>query len=152
MPIFVPSIEFIIKLGILKDRTLQSYYCKKMPDPVEFNRQKENNMSTSHPYSPNSDDPSALKYWLQFADYYMWPFVTTFDSYDDLVKKLKAADLPAISRKMRAHNLVRETDLLNNWCQLTKSIIKSPKTPASYEEALAYYNVQSFENNEVLDS
>jgi len=66
------------------------------------------------------------------------------------MEKLKVVDLPGISRKMKAHNLVRETDLLNNWCRLTKAIAKSPKTPASYEEALAYYNIKSFENNDPI--
>jgi len=150
MPIFVPSIEFSIKLKTIGDRTLQSNYCKKMPDPITFDRQLENNLSTTHPFSPNSDKYSALKYWLQFADYYVWPFVTVFDSFEDLMEKLKEADLPGISRKMKAHNLVRETDLLNNWCRLTKAIAKSPKTPASYEQALAYYNVTSFSNNGVM--
>jgi hypothetical protein len=148
MPIFVPSPEFLIKLNILGERRLQSHCCRKMPDPITFDRQLENNLSTTHPFSPNSDEHSALKYWLQFADYYVWPFVTVFDSFDDLLEKLKAADLPRISRKMKAHNLVRETDLLNNWCRLTKAIVKSPKTPVSYEKALAYYNVKSFENND----
>jgi len=80
----------------------------------------------------------------------VWPFVTAFDSFEDLMVKLKAADLLGISRKMKAHNLVKEADLLNNWCRLTKAIAKSPKTPASYEEALAYYNVKSFENNDPI--
>ena len=150
MPIFVPSIEFLIKLNITDERRLQSDCCLKMPDPITFDRQLENNLSTTHPFSPNSDEYSALKYWLQFSDYYVWPFVTAFDSFEDLIEKLKAADLPRISRKMKAHNLVKEADLLNNWCRLTKAIAKSPRTPASYEEALAYYNVKSFENNEPI--
>jgi len=103
-----------------------------------------------HPYSPNSDDYESISYWLQLADYYVWPFVTTFDSFEDLLQKLKKADLSAISRKMKAHNLVKETDLLNNWCQITKSIVKSPRTPSSYEEALLYYKVKNFENNDFI--
>jgi len=82
--------------------------------------------------------------WNVIADYYMWPFVTVFGSFDDLGEKLKVADLPGISRKMKAHNLFRETNMLNKWCRLTKAIVISPKTPASYEEALAYYNVKGF--------
>jgi len=83
-----------------------------MPDPITFDRQLQNNLSKNYPFSPNSDEYSALKYWLQFADYYLWPFVTVFDSFEDLMEKLKA------------HNLVREIDLLKNWCRLTKAIAK----------------------------
>jgi len=147
MPIFVPSKEFLIKLNILNERRLQSHACLKMPDQVVFDRKYN---FTSHPYSPNSNDYKAISYWLQFADYYLWPFVTTFDSFEDLLQKLKKADLSAISSKMKAHNLVREADLLNNWCQLTKSIVKSPRTPSSYEEALLYYQVKNFENNDLI--
>jgi len=42
--------------------------------------------------------------WNVIADYYTWPFVTVFGLFDDLGEKLKAADLPGISRKMKAHN------------------------------------------------
>jgi len=52
MPIFVPSKEFIIKLNILVDRTLQSHYCLKMP--VIFDIQFYN--FSRHPYSPNIPD------------------------------------------------------------------------------------------------
>ena len=77
-------------------------------------------------------------YWLQYADYYQWPFVTTFDSYEDLLHKLNSVDLRLTSQKMKKHNLIREADLLNNWCKITKSLVKSPKIPDSYEQALSY--------------
>lgn len=143
LPMFVPSIEFLYELNVVEDRTLQSHYCENLPDTITFNKQKNVNIS-SHAYSPNSEEYSAFSYWLQYADYYQWPFVTVFDSYEDLFTKLKNVDLKRISEKMKQHNLVKEADLLNNWCRLTKSMPKVQDIPESYEKALAYFGVDNF--------
>ncbi len=100
LPMFVPSIEFLYELNLVEDRTLQSINCHHMPDPITLSKQKNVNIS-SHAYSPNSEEYSAFSYWLQYADYYQWPFVTVFDSYEDLFTKLKNVDLKRISEKMK---------------------------------------------------
>jgi hypothetical protein len=40
------------------------------------------------PYDPNNDtDEASIKYWLQYSDFYLWPHIQTFDSWDDLFSK-----------------------------------------------------------------
>lgn len=41
------------------------------------------------PYDPNNEkDEDAIRYWVSYADYYQWPYIPTFDSWDDLIGAL----------------------------------------------------------------
>ena len=82
-----------------------------------------------------------LAYWLQYADYFQWPFVTIFDSLEDLAQKLNTLDLREISRKMKQHNKIREADLLNNWCRITKKLSDEQNIPTSYKKALQSFDI-----------
>ena len=41
--------------------------------------------------------------WLKLADYYTWPHIVLFDSWDELAQKLLQTDLKDVSQKMLAH-------------------------------------------------
>jgi hypothetical protein len=44
--------------------------------------------SVTVPHDPNNDvDEDAIKYWLQFSDFYVWPHIQTYDSWEDLVRE-----------------------------------------------------------------
>jgi hypothetical protein len=48
-------------------------------------------------HDPNNDaDEAAVKYWLQFSEFYQWPHVQTFDSWDQLISKC-AQTVPLLS-------------------------------------------------------
>ena len=61
------------------------------------------------PPDPNSDDPAAVRYWIQLFEIYQYPHVQLFDSIEHLVELLAATDLMAVHRKMRVasyHNYI----------------------------------------------
>jgi hypothetical protein len=69
-----------------------------------------------YPHSPNDlHSLEAIKFWLAKSDFYMWPHITPFDSWEDLLVKLEAADLNAISALMRAENKRVMTKLKADW-------------------------------------
>jgi len=41
---------------------------------------------------------------LQWADYYVFPHVILFDSWEDLALKIKSVDLPKISAAMKDYS------------------------------------------------
>lgn len=86
-----------------------------------------------------------FRYWLQFADYYRWPYVTVFDSWPDLIQKLQTLDLRKLSDSMRAFNKIRQGYVLDNWCRLLKSLPQEQPIPTSYDEALEYFNMSSIQ-------
>ena len=81
---------------------------------------------------------------MNFSEYYQMPFVTVFNSWSDLILKLKTTDLKQISENMKNFNKIREADLLDNWCRIIKSKSEKATVPKSYEEALKYFNTDTF--------
>ncbi len=44
-------------------------------------------------WDPNNElNATVVRQWLSFSDFYHWPHVILFDSWEDLAQKLDAAD------------------------------------------------------------
>ena len=118
IPMIFPSIKFIrdVLHGFGLDRTARgSHYCENFPEVGE------RHPTSLHPYSPDkqaSVDPEAEYYWLQFSDFYEWPHITYFDSYDQLEEILDNMNFSAIHDKMLDENKRRERVLKYNWCKV----------------------------------
>ena len=63
-------------------------------------------------------------YWLQFSDFYDWEHITTFDSSEDLLNKLKEADFEKISRDMQRSYKRRRYVTLREWCDIIPKVKK----------------------------
>ncbi|CAF1526631.1 unnamed protein product [Adineta ricciae] len=72
---------------------------------------------------PNNEfDRKAIRYWLQFSDFYQWPHITYFNSTDDLVEKLMHADLNEISRSMKIYNVKLKERLHEQWEDILRRV------------------------------
>lgn len=112
IPLFFPSLDLLtkwhLKYGIVSDRTLAG---------------RRQNHSTISSYDLNSTIPdpnneydhSAIHYWLKYADFYQWPYITYFDSIDDLAWKLTHTNLTFISEQMSKYNLKKREEVLSQW-------------------------------------
>ena len=84
-----------------------------------------NDLRSIHPYSPNIDmsvDAEAESYWLQFADFYEWPHIQYFDSYDHLKKILPNTQFESIHSAMKQELVIRQNIVLNKWCNIVQQI------------------------------
>jgi hypothetical protein len=136
IPIFVPSIEFIVKLKLIHDRTLiDNYYCGPQLKFSDMSRQHPN---SNHPYSPEDIvSTEGITYWLQFADYYQLPHIRTFASWENLIEKLSIADFSTINKQMYEENLKRKTKLIENWKSIFAQIDPKPRIiPDNYDFAI----------------
>lgn len=135
IPIFVPSTKM---WTALEDRSIRyTSYCGNVSDISPFNQ-------TTHKFSPNEEQHDSFDYWMKYADFYQWPHVIVFDSWEDLITKLNTLDLHKISAAMERFNYVKEADLLDQWCKVLRLKDKSASIPRSYETALSYFNVSFF--------
>ncbi len=67
-------------------------------------------------------DRNAIRYWLQFSDFYQWPHITYFNSIDDLAIKLITTNLPEVSRNMKKYNANVKKTLHEQWRQILERI------------------------------
>jgi hypothetical protein len=72
---------------------------------------------SADPPDPNSNTPQSFAHWIQFADWYSLPHIILFDSFEDLLHKLKTTELFEVSEKMREYNRQERERLLEYWTQ-----------------------------------
>ena len=112
IPMFVPSLSLLVRWtqdhGIMWER-------------IYGQPQRESHASmASEAYDPNSNDNRSLHEWLGYSDYYHFPHVTKFDSWEHLLQLLEKADLNQISSAMKDYNAQTRLDLEATW----KSILE----------------------------
>jgi len=132
IPLFFPSKELLLQWSIehwvVRERTLPWL----VRDPRPFTLPPH--PSQRHVPSPNdNDDAGAMKYWLQFADYYTLPHITYFNSTEHLaviLQSLTVHDLKRISQQMKKYNEQFREELLNEWMRILQTVAKfSPNHP-----------------------
>ncbi|CAF1051427.1 unnamed protein product [Adineta steineri] len=72
-------------------------------------------LSSDIPDPNNEFDRNAIRYWLQFADFYQWPHIIHFNSIDDLAMKLTNTNLDEVSQNMKMYNANLTKTLQKQW-------------------------------------
>ena len=127
IPLFMPSPKFFLnyydpetkKYGIGHDRTSTTEpYCTMQYNLESVMRPTLKSNFSPHPYSPNVDiaeDVEAELYWLQMSDFYDWPHIQHYDSYEHLKAMLGEANFQEIHMKMREEVELRGLELNRKW-------------------------------------
>ena len=72
---------------------------------------------------PNIDvDYDAVYYWMQFADFYQWPYLLYYSSMDELVHKMSKTNLTEVSEKMKTHNVKVRQGIKDTWSDMLLKI------------------------------
>ncbi|CAF4261094.1 unnamed protein product, partial [Adineta steineri] len=82
-------------------------------------------LSSDIPDPNNEFDRNAIRYWLQFADFYQWPHIIHFNSIDDLAMKLINTNLAEVSQSMKIYNANLTKTLQNQWREIFERIKES---------------------------
>eukprot|EP00741_Cyanophora_paradoxa_P007298 tig00001098_g7059.t1 len=70
-------------------------------------------------HDPNSDACPDVAFWARLADFYVWPHVRTFDSWEELLDALSDRDaLRETSARMAEHNACLEADVAEAWARV----------------------------------
>jgi len=78
-----------------------------------------------HAVPPGSmwDSPMVLTQWLRFADWYRWPAVQTFESFQELVHGLLTVDLRSVSEEMRLFDEESLVRVANFWGHAFRAVL-----------------------------
>eukprot|EP00449_Zooxanthella_nutricula_P035546 CAMPEP_0198619872 /NCGR_PEP_ID=MMETSP1462-20131121/161607_1 /TAXON_ID=1333877 /ORGANISM="Brandtodinium nutriculum, Strain RCC3387" /LENGTH=218 /DNA_ID=CAMNT_0044351671 /DNA_START=856 /DNA_END=1509 /DNA_ORIENTATION=+ len=114
IPLFLPTIRF--GKQFMNDRTAVGRpYCPKF---TAESHPKRHPTSPYNEWSPNSDSPKDIEFWMGFQDELNhWPCVEHFDSWDELYVLVRAGSkrLRDISACMKQANKWRRFEELQNW-------------------------------------
>ena len=143
IPIIVPSAAFLASLivqhGVMKeriywvgpDREAARSSTPVVPGPVGLQVPPP---SDDVP-GPNSQDAASLRYWIPRSDFYTYPHITYFDSWDDLGAVLAKTDFAAVSTNMEEYNRRVETYLLKKWEGWIRRMMAPATEQADWAEA-----------------
>jgi len=99
IPILVPSPEFLWELhdkyDIVTERTWQRVRTGKRSTGSPLN-----GVNQKIPDPNNDIDKDAFLHWIQYADYYQWPHIIQFGSWDGLKDILLTVDWKQVSKDM----------------------------------------------------
>ena len=137
LPLFVPSLKLLStwarEHGVMWERV---YGTPERQPHTE---------SDAEPGNPNTN--ASLEYWLGHADFYVFPHVQLFDSWDDLLRQLATTSLREVSERMRAHNAEQRREQLDTWREIlttanavanrSRALLRDP--PRDLDAALERY-------------
>jgi hypothetical protein len=110
IPILCPSLSFLVKLQQKMLFLSEKGWSFNRPTIVKKHEESKQE------FDPNEDtEYSALKVWLGYSDFYAFPHVILFDSWEDAAEKLNSADLHDISKKMKEYVLALEQQIVLKW-------------------------------------
>jgi hypothetical protein len=113
VPQFVPSQDLLLRLH-RDGKALQQLSWMKVLNGSPLPR-----VGTDLP-DPNHADH--LKAWMPLYDFFTFPHITYFDSYEDLADKLRSADLPRISQQMGLANAGRKDEASRAWKRIADAV------------------------------
>ena len=124
IPLFFPSRDLLaqwqLKYHVMKERTWAMVF-HKTPSKSAI-------VGLANLPDPNNEKQlEAIKYWIQFSDFYQWPYITYYNSTDDLVRQMERVNLKEISEKMKEFNAKLKKDLLHTWADILLNVAKYSK-------------------------
>jgi len=121
-PLFVPSKKFMVELykkhpeHVLTDLTWNKIFNQKPGSIIECDKSNDPNLF---------DRVDIMEKWISYSDFYNeeWmPYITYFESFEELFIKLKTIDLKQIHEKMKKFNQIRKNKIYQNWDEIIKSL------------------------------
>jgi replicative DNA helicase len=64
----------------------------------------------------------AVLEWVSLADFYTFPHITTFDSFEELIGQLTSINLFAISEGMHTQNELDKVTIVSAWQQILRTV------------------------------
>ena len=131
IPLFVPSVKLLTKwhrqYRVLNERTWMSVFGTPV-DHSPLPRHDASNCSLST--DPNNDySDKAVHEWIALSDFYQWPYITQFDSFEDVFTLLTPLDseivrdrLKDISKKMLIFNEEEKHNIAWKWVEILEKI------------------------------
>lgn len=118
IPLFVPSVALLTQWHLTYTAVNERTWPTVLGSPAA------SSPLPRHPHAPPgtpTSDPNdettaaSVKEWLGLADFYQWPHITTFDSWEHLFAQLTSVDLGNVSRSMRTYNVEEGARIKGGW-------------------------------------
>lgn len=126
IPLLFPSLDLLAewhyRFGIVNERSWNNVIYGKRSNSSDIN-----GVFSNIPDPNNDFDRNAIKYWLKFSDFYQWPYIIYYDSFEDLVHKLHTTNFNLVSMKMKTYSTEVKQMLFVKWKTILRNIKRFSK-------------------------
>jgi adenosine 3'-phospho 5'-phosphosulfate transporter B3 len=135
IPIFAPSVELLTTWqtsSLLLNELSWSCLSRNCVGPSIIGPHPD----TPHPGTDPSNltDVRNMRHWLKFCDFFNWPAVQYFDSWDDLFRKVSDADFDTIHFEMMEFNAIKTKAIKDTWLDVLSRAFERPReNPTNFD-------------------
>jgi hypothetical protein len=132
IPMFAPSpdllVQWHIAMDIVKERSWFNIIHKSDPAERRSGIPRHENSTSSMKSDPNDDRPNTSSFpeWVHLSDFYRLPYITLFNSWEDLLHKLVTVDVMNITASMSEFNKAEAVRVRRLWKQVLQQIELHP--------------------------
>lgn len=147
VPLFVPSQKLLLRWDEEYDVLSERIYGHVSADDVRADDdvgagglEGDKDLETARLPDPNVK--ANLKYWIHLCDFYVFPHVQYFDSWEDLVDKLRTVDMQSVSKAMLEYSEEQRFEIVEKWKQVVRRIVPTSRrggtsvVPTDYDGAM----------------
>jgi len=148
IPLFVPSKDLLLEWDDKYDVMNERVYGHLRRDDGHI-RPEDGGGTLSKGAEVHDDlgrlpDPNVkanFKYWIHLCDFYVFPHVQYFDSWEDLVGKLRSVDTKGVSKAMLKYSDEQRPELVEKWRKVMRKVAPSGEkgarvVPSDFDEAM----------------
>jgi len=148
IPLFVPSKELLLEWDDKYDVVNERIYGHLRRDDGHIRREdgggtlsKGAEVHDDRGRLPDPNIKANFKHWIHLCDFYVFPHVQYFDSWEDLVGKLQNADMQGISKAMLRYSDDQRPNLVAEWRKVLRRAVSPGEegarvVPSDFDEAI----------------
>jgi hypothetical protein len=134
IPLIAPGVKLLarwqLQYGLVSERTWDMVFRHVAPSGSAVAKHPLANI----PYDPNDEQTlEAIEYWLQFSDFYVFPHVLTFESWEELARIILTTDFAQQSKLIKQANKKIEADLIKQWTSIFNGVLPRAFRPTLSE-------------------
>eukprot|EP01080_Neovahlkampfia_damariscottae_P007290 gene7290-11609_t len=146
LPMLFPSKKFMVDLDFKQNMAPEITWYRTFSMKRSAGSVIPKDKCSKIKYDPNQETSrESMDYWWQYADFYQFPHITYFDSFEEIPAILEKMNFKQISDNMKAHNVKTLAALKKKWIDQFNNSLKGQKgkkdVPKNYDEAMKIYNL-----------
>jgi len=141
IPLFVPSKELLLEWDDKYDVVNERIYGHIRREDDGGTLSKGAEVHDDRGRLPDPNVKANFKYWIHLCDFYVFPHVQYFDSWRDLVGKLRSVDTKGVSKAMLKYSDEQRPKLVEKWRTVVRQVTPSGEkgarvVPSDFDEAM----------------
>lgn len=152
IPLFVPSQKLLLewdeKYDVLSERIYGHVHADDVRDDDDRAGGLVEDKNHGSARLPDPNIKANLRHWIHLCDFYVFPHVQHFDSWEDLLDKLRNVDMQSVSEAMLKYSEKQRLELVQTWKKIIHRTVPRGRegtrvVPSDYDDWRKSYGLEA---------